>query len=95
MNNTKHRSPFAIAARLIVLVRPMLPIMLAAIVMGVIGHFCATFITVFGGFALLTAAGLPSPLAGVGATQSRPPTTISPSSCWPSSGIRCSARSAA
>ena len=28
MNNTKHRSPFAIAARLIVLVRPMLPIML-------------------------------------------------------------------
>ena len=50
MNNTKHRSPFAIAARLIVLVRPMLPIMLAAIVMGVIGHFCATFITVFGGF---------------------------------------------
>ena len=65
MNNTKHRSPFAIAARLIVLVRPMLPIMLAAIVMGVIGHFCATFITVFGGFALLTAAGLPSPLAGV------------------------------
>lgn len=66
MNNTKHRSPFAIAARLIVLVRPMLPIMLAAIVMGVIGHFCATFITIFGGFALLTAAGLPSPLAGVG-----------------------------
>ena len=66
MNNTKHRSPFAVAARLIVLVRPMLPIMLAAIVMGVIGHFCATFITVFGGFALLTAAGLPSPLAGVG-----------------------------
>ena len=58
MNNTKHRSPFAIAARLIVLVRPMLPIMLAAIVMGVIGHFCATFITVFGGFALLTAAGV-------------------------------------
>ncbi len=44
----------------------MLPIMLAAIVMGVIGHFCATFITIFGGFALLTAAGLPSPLAGVG-----------------------------
>ena len=66
MNNTKHRSPFAIAARLIVLVRPMLPIMLAAIVMGVIGHFCATFITIFGGFALLTAAGLPSPLADVG-----------------------------
>ena len=70
MNNTKHRSPFAIAARLIVLVRPMLPIMLAAIVMGVIGHFCATFITVFGGFALLGLAAdrglaLPAPPAWV------------------------------
>ena len=110
MNNTKHRSPFAIAARLIVLVRPMLPIMLAAIVMGVIGHFCATFITVFGGFALITAAcparwqawarplfaslSLPC-CAACCATQSRPPTTISPSSCWPSSGIRCSVHSAA
>mgnify|MGYP002674379366 FL=1 len=66
MNRTKHRSPFAIVGSLIVLVRPMLPIMLAAIVMGVAGHFCATFITVFGGFALLTAAGLPSPLASAG-----------------------------
>ena len=81
MNNTKHRSPFAIAARLIVLVRPMLPIMLAAIVMGVIGHFCATFIT-------------PCCAASC-AMQSRLPTTLSLSSCWPSSGIRCSARSAA
>ena len=63
MNNTKHRSPFAIAARLIVLVRPMLPIMLAAIVMGVIGHFCATFITVFGGFAVLDLLGFATPVA--------------------------------
>ena len=66
MNNTKHRSPFAIAARLIVLVRPMLPIMLAAIVMGVAGHFCATFITIFGGFGILRALGLASPLRSVG-----------------------------
>ena len=64
-DTTTHRTPAAIVVRLIVLVKPMLPIMLAAIVMGVIGHFCATFITIFGGFALLTAAGLPSPLAGV------------------------------
>ena len=63
MNNTKHRSPFAIAARLIVLVRPMLPIMLAAIVMGVIGHFCATFITIFGGFAVLDLLGFATPVA--------------------------------
>ena len=65
MNEPKHRSPFAIVARLIVLVKPMLPIMLAAIVMGVAGHFCATFITIFGSFGILTAAGLPSPLETV------------------------------
>ena len=67
MNNTKHRSPFAIVGRLIVLVKPMLPIMLAAIVMGVAGHFCATFITIFGGFGILRALGLASPVGTVGA----------------------------
>ena len=67
MNQTRHRSPFAIVRRLIVLVKPMLPIMLAAVIMGVAGHFCATFITIFGGFALLRAAGLPSPVGTVGA----------------------------
>ena len=67
MNQNRHRSPFAIVRRLIVLVKPMLPIMLAAVIMGVAGHFCATFITIFGGFALLRAAGLPSPVGTVGA----------------------------
>ena len=66
MNRINHRSPFAIVARLIVLVKPMLPIMLAAIVMGVAGHFCATFITIFGGFGILAAAGLPGPLKTAG-----------------------------
>ena len=66
MNEPKHRSPFILVGRLIVLVKPMLPIMLAAIVMGVAGHFCATFITIFGSFGILTAAGLPSPLGTVG-----------------------------
>ena len=66
MNKTTKRSKAAIVASLITLVRPMLPIMFCAILMGVAGYFCATFITIFGGFALLTAAGLPSPLAGVG-----------------------------
>ena len=62
MNEPKHRSPFVLVGRLIVLVKPMLPIMLAAIVMGVAGHFCATFITIFGGFGILRALGLASPL---------------------------------
>lgn len=66
MNKSNHRSPFAIVGRLIVLVKPMLPIMLAAIVMGVAGHFCATFITIFGGFGILRALGLASPAGTVG-----------------------------
>ena len=40
-------------ARLIGLVRPMLGFMLLAIVMGLLGNLCATFITVFGGYAIL------------------------------------------
>ena len=66
MNKSDHRSPFAIVGRLIVLVKPMLPVMLAAIVMGVAGHFCATFITIFGGFGILRALGLASPVETVG-----------------------------
>jgi len=66
MNEPKHRSPFVLVGRLIVLVKPMLPSMLAAIVMGVAGHFCATFITIFGGFGILQALGLASPLRSVG-----------------------------
>ena len=66
MNKINRRSPFAIVGRLIVLVKPMLPVMLAAIVMGVAGHFCATFITIFGGFGILRALGLASPVRTVG-----------------------------
>ena len=66
MNKSNHRSPFAIVGRLLVLVKPMLPIMLAAIVMGVAGHFCATFITIFGGLGILRALGLASPVRTVG-----------------------------
>ena len=66
MNKSNHRSPFAIVGRLIVLVKPMLPVMLAAIVMGVAGHFCATFITILGGFGILRALGLASPVRTVG-----------------------------
>lgn len=60
MNQTTHRSPLEIVRRLIVLVKPMLPVMLAAIAMGVAGYFCATFITIFGGFGILAALGLDS-----------------------------------
>ena len=47
------RSGFQIMARLIGLVKPLSGYMILAIVMGLIGHLCAAFITVFGGYAIL------------------------------------------
>ena len=47
------RSGFQIMARLIGLVKPLSGYMILAITMGLIGHLCAAFITVFGGYAIL------------------------------------------
>ena len=47
------RSGFKVMARLIGLVRPLTDYMILAILMGVIGHLCASFITIFGGYAIL------------------------------------------
>ena len=47
------RSGFNIMARLIGLVRPLTGYMILAVAMGVIGHLCASFITIFGGYAML------------------------------------------
>ncbi len=63
---TTHRAPLAVMGRLIVLVKPMLPVMLAAILMGLAGNFCATFITILGGYGILAAMGLPSAVAKPG-----------------------------
>ncbi len=54
----KKRSGFQIMLRLVGLVKPLAGYMLIAIVMGVIGHMAATFITVFGGFAIARVAGV-------------------------------------
>lgn len=47
------RSGFSIMARLVGLVKPLTGYMILAITMGVVGHLCASFITVFGGYAVL------------------------------------------
>ena len=47
------RSGFQIMARLIGLVKPLAGFMILAITMGLIGHLCAAFITVCGGYAIL------------------------------------------
>ncbi len=57
------RSGFNIMARLVGLVKPLAGYMLLAITMGLIGHLCAAFITIFGGFAILNVLGLDAPLS--------------------------------
>lgn len=47
------RSGLNVMTQLIGLVKPMLGFMLLAIAMGLLGNLCATFITVFGGYAIL------------------------------------------
>ncbi|MDD3239594.1 MAG: ABC transporter ATP-binding protein [Lachnospira sp.] len=55
----KKRSNIAVMARLIGLVKPLTGYMILAIIMGLIGHLCAAFITIFGGFAILQIIGIP------------------------------------
>ena len=47
------RSGFKVMSRLIGLVKPLTGYMILAITMGLIGHLCAAFITVFGGYAII------------------------------------------
>ena len=53
----RNRSGFAVMAGLIGMIKPMLGIMLLAVLMGCIGNLLATFITVLGGYGLLTVTG--------------------------------------
>ncbi|MDE7223903.1 MAG: ABC transporter ATP-binding protein/permease, partial [Acetatifactor sp.] len=53
----KRRSGFVVMARLIGLVKPLAGFMVLAVIMGLAGHLCAAFITIFGGYAVLGALG--------------------------------------
>ena len=52
-NIAMRRSGFNIITRLVGLVKPLTGYMILAVGMGVIGHLCASFITIFGGYAIL------------------------------------------
>ena len=58
----KKRSGFTVMARLIRLVKPLSGYMVLAILMGLVGHLCAAFITIFGGFAVLDLLGFATPV---------------------------------
>ena len=59
----KHRSGFQIMAQLIGLVKPLTGYMALAIFMGLIGHLCAAFITICGGWAVLDILGTHTPFS--------------------------------
>lgn len=48
-NTTKRRSAIQIMGSLIGLVKPLLHIMLAAIILGTLGYLCAIFLTILAG----------------------------------------------
>ncbi len=50
-------------ARLIGLVKPLTGYMVLAVLMGLAGHLCAAFITIFGGYGILRLLGFPFPLS--------------------------------
>ncbi len=56
--NQKKRSGFQVILGLIGMIKPLLGIMLLAILMGCIGNLMATFLTVLGGYGLLAVTGI-------------------------------------
>lgn len=57
------RSGFKVMLRLVGLVRPLAGFMVLAIGMGLAGHLCAAFITIFGGYAALNLLRFDTPLS--------------------------------
>lgn len=56
-NEIKERSGLNVMLKLIGLVKPLAGYMIIAILMGLAGHLCASFITIFGGYAILYVMG--------------------------------------
>ena len=65
---TSRRSALTIMLRLVGLVRPLAGFMILAILMGVLGNLAATFISIFGAYALLSAMGFASSMPSRNAT---------------------------
>jgi ATP-binding cassette subfamily C protein len=59
----KKRSEFQVMMKLVGLVKPLAGYMILAIIMGLIGHLCASWITIFGGYAVLSVLGFSVPFS--------------------------------
>lgn len=67
MKEQKKRSGFQVMGRLIGLVKPLSGYMILAILMGLAGHLCASFITILGAYGVLHVLGIKTsmPLGGI------------------------------
>lgn len=70
----KKRNAFTVMARLIVLIRSLIPVMLLAVVFGSIGHLCAIALTVSAAAGIADIAGIADPVAA--AAQSALPVPL-------------------
>ena len=59
----KRRSGLTVMLRLIGLVKPLAGFMVLAVLMGLVGHLCAAFITIFGGYAVLDLLKIETPFS--------------------------------
>ena len=59
----KHRSNLNLVGRLLALVKPLLAAEITAILMGVAGFVCATFLTIFGAYGILGLLGFAVPMS--------------------------------
>lgn len=63
----KKRSNLTVMMRLIRLVAPLTGFMILAVLMGLVGHMCAAFITILGGYAVLEILGFSVPISMIAA----------------------------
>ena len=103
MENKRTRGNFNVMYRLVGLVRPLAPVMVCAVLLGVAGFLCAIFIPVLGVYALLDSLHFSVPVVlktacillpilavarGVLHYAEQGCTILLRSSCWRSSGTR-------
>ena len=74
----KKRNAFAVMARLIVLIRSLIPVMLLAVVFGSIGHLCAIALTVSAAAGIADIAGIADPVAAAAQSALSAPLRILP-----------------
>ena len=81
MENKRTRGNFNVMCRLVGLVKPLAPVMVCAVLLGVVGFLCAIFIPVLGVYALLDTL-LPAAPVALGTICMLLPVLAGPDAMW-------------